>query len=388
MAFDHRLDSRHHMTRSGFSRRAFLRSSGVVIGGGLGLGLPARFRAPGHGWLPTVAAQSLFFDPVPDPIAAGWTKEGNEPYFPVGTSLRVTDTTNVGFVRFFVDASTLFAGEIELNPSVMVGSGFTVDADQYIGVHVAINDGDRQVKAALLGTEGGLRVALGLVWGYTRGFVLPTPTNAAFKIKRLTDGSGYLEVPGQPPEIIRRNDLRTSGRPGFQTLEFGSDGTGEVSTSEWFTLGLPPLAQTVAFASLYARADIRTATGNPFDMEALFTLGAASDGIDPLSETVTFSVGPREWRIGPGLFRRNPRGGFSYQGVVDGARLAVAITPLRQRGTYGFTVVGSGAEFGDMANPVPVSLRIGDDAGRTDVMARLMGVSRLSSPDAGRTPWS
>ena len=42
----------------------------------------------------------MLYDPIPDPIAAGWTKEGNEPYLPTGTTLRITDTTKRGHRRF------------------------------------------------------------------------------------------------------------------------------------------------------------------------------------------------------------------------------------------------------------------------------------------------
>jgi hypothetical protein len=192
----------------------------------------------------------MLYDPIPDPIAAGWTKEGDEPHFPSGTSLRVTDTTNAGVVRFFVEApTTAFAAEIELNPSVLLTPGFSVDGEQYTGVHVAINDGDREVRAAILGTEGaGVRVALALETGYTRGFVLAT-TQASFQLKRLADGTGVLAVPGQTPETPPYSQLVHSRRIGRQTLEFGSDGTGQVSISEWFTLGLRPLPRETPFAA-------------------------------------------------------------------------------------------------------------------------------------------
>src|SRR5262245_48195136 len=116
----------------------------------------------------------MLYDPIPDPIAAGWTKEGNEPYFPSGASLRVTDTTNAGLVRFFAVDAALFAGEIALTPSVLLTAGFSVDGRQNTGVHVALNDGIdsfRQVRAAILGTDGaGVRVALELEdSSYTRG---------------------------------------------------------------------------------------------------------------------------------------------------------------------------------------------------------------------------
>jgi hypothetical protein len=189
------------------------------------------------------------YDPIPDPLAAGWTKAGNEPHFPSGTSLRITDTTNLGLCRFFVVDPAAFTGEIELNPSVLLTPGFSADGQQTNGVHVAINDGDRQVRADVLGTDGaGVRVALNLEAGYSRGFVLPN-TQATFQLKRLVDGTGVLAVPGQTPEAIPYFQLAGSRRIGQQTIEFGSDGTGQVSISEWFTLGLPPLPRETPFAA-------------------------------------------------------------------------------------------------------------------------------------------
>jgi hypothetical protein len=127
----------------------------------------------------------MLYDPIPDPIAAGWTKEGDESHVPAGTSLQISDGTNAGFVRFFAVDPAAFTGEIELNPSVPLASGFSVDAEGSSGVHVAINDGERQIRVAVLGEDGGgIRVAIKLLTGYTTGFGLPT-TQATFQVKRL-----------------------------------------------------------------------------------------------------------------------------------------------------------------------------------------------------------
>jgi hypothetical protein len=83
-----------------------------------------------------------------------------------------------------------------------------------------------------------LRVALAVVGGgHSQGFLLPS-LNAEFQVKRLADGSGFLAVAGQPPEVIDWINLAPSRRPGRQTIEFGTDGTGETVTSEWWSLGL------------------------------------------------------------------------------------------------------------------------------------------------------
>jgi hypothetical protein len=179
----------------------------------------------------------MALDPIPDPITAGWTKDGNEPHLPAGSSLRINDTTNAGFVRFYAEDPAAFTGDIELAPTVLVTSALGTDAYGSTGVHVAINDGDREVRADILGTPGGgIRVALRLETGYSTGFTFPTTTVASFQVKRLADGSGVLAVAGQAPEVVRWLDLAGSRRIGMRTLEFGSDNRGGVVTSEWLAL--------------------------------------------------------------------------------------------------------------------------------------------------------
>ena len=189
----------------------------------------------------------MLIDPIPDPIAAGWMKEGEEPHFPSLTSLRINDTSNAGFARFYAEDSAAFTGEIELNPVVLL-SGYSVASDT--GVHVAINDGDREIRAALIPVAGGgLRVALRTPTDYSTGFVFPT-TYAAFQLRRLADGSALLAVAGQSPEVVHRLQLAGSSRPGLQTIEFGTDNRGGVGSTDWFTLGLPPLPRETPLASL------------------------------------------------------------------------------------------------------------------------------------------
>jgi len=192
----------------------------------------------------TYGRRGLVYDPIPDPIAAGWTKEGLEPRLTRGSTLRITST---GACRFFVVTNpAAFDGEIELNPSVLLGSGTT-------GVFVVINDGDREVRAAVFGNGGaGVRVALEREGGCTPGFVL-RDTLVSFRLKRLADGTGFLAVNGRTPETVARSAQVLSRRLGLHTLEFGSDATAEVTTAEWFTLGLPAMARRTPAAAVIVR---------------------------------------------------------------------------------------------------------------------------------------
>jgi alpha-tubulin suppressor-like RCC1 family protein len=135
------------------------------------------------------------------------------------------------------------------------------------------------------------------------------------------------------------------------------------------------------FARFGARAQIVLGSGaddDRFAVEALVTLGAGSNGIDPLTEPVTLALGIGEWTIPPGSFRRISLGGFVFKGSVGATSLAVVILPSRG-GIIGFAAVGAGAELTGAQNPVDVRLIIGDDSGTTAAVARVFS---LSLPDA------
>ena len=266
----------------------------------------------------------MVFDPIPDPIAAGWTKEGDEPHLPASTALMLHDTTNSGFIRFYVEDPPAFGGDIELAPTFDVRPGFSVDAEGSTGVHVAINDGDREVRADILGTPaGGIRVALRLKTGYSSGFVLPT-MQASFQVKRLADGSGLLAVAGQAPEIMRRLDLAASRRFGVQTLEFGADNRGGVVSTEWFAL-LPANAGRDEICHVHRQraatpcprvAPTRTDRRARLELETL-----VAEASVPVSDRAGFSEAGSSVHL-EALGRREQHGGLAALFAGKGARLA------------------------------------------------------------------
>jgi hypothetical protein len=242
----------------------------------------------------------MAFDPVPDPIAAGWTKEGDEPHIPAGTSLRINDATNAGTCKFFVADPAAFGKEIQLSPSVLLSSGFSVDAEQSTGVHVTINDGEREIRAVVLGTDGGgVRVAIKLLTGYSTGFILPT-NQASFQLKRLLDGSAYLAANEQPAETIPRLQLALSTRPGQQTIEFGADSKAGVVSTEWLTLGLTPVVPEQPFASFEIKqVKIKTKDGDDGDegedkndrvrIKGNFAVGSNAS-LDPTTQSISLTL--------------------------------------------------------------------------------------------------
>ncbi len=90
--------------------------------------------------------------------------------------------------------------------------------------------------------------------------------------------------------------------------------------------------------------------------------------INPLSEDVSFSVGPFVTTIPAGSFTQIPQGRFAFKGVINGVALTAQIAPLGGN-NWQFKVDGNGANLTGTRNPVPVGLKIGDKSGPTWVTA-------------------
>ena len=127
------------------------------------------------------------------------------------------------------------------------------------------------------------------------------------------------------------------------------------------------------FAAFNANVEIDIEDGE-IDMMATFTLGAGSNGLDPLKETVSLEVkggtGAYSVAIPAGSFKKDGSGRFTFQGTINRVKLAASIRPLRE-GAFEFEVQTEGANLKGLANPVTVSLTIGDDGGISAVRAKI-----------------
>ena len=194
-----------------------------------------------------VAEAAPILDPVPDPIAAGWTEEGPD-VFTVGTPLVVTDSgTGPGQLSNLFTAAD-FSIEQLLTPRVTIGTGFVEDpTDGNLGVHVSFNDGaNSKVARAVLLKAGPnqVRVAVARTVGYSNGFVFPGLV-ADFEFLRKVNGDVTLRALGQPEELTLAGQFPPSTRPSATTFEFGTYNVPAASTSQWDTLGLPREATIV-----------------------------------------------------------------------------------------------------------------------------------------------
>jgi 6-phosphogluconolactonase (cycloisomerase 2 family) len=142
-----------------------------------------------------------------------------------------------------------------------------------------------------------------------------------------------------------------------------------------FPAGVTPSSMAVAmtrlvpFASSSAKLEITAGPPSGFDLKESFTLGRNSNGIHPLTENVTLKIGTSSETIPTGSFKQIPHGRFSFQGVIKGVSLEVQIVSLGNN-VFTFKAEGTGEDLTGLSNPVTVVLTIGDDTGRTSVIAQ------------------
>jgi len=159
----------------------------------------------------------------------------------------------------------------------------------------------------------------------------------------------------------------TATAPGSGTLVL-SQNTLNINIQTGGTTVTPLQPQAVPFASLRARVEIE-AEEQEFEVKGTFTLGAASNGIDPLTQDVSLQVGAFTATIPAGSFRRDGRRRFKFEGVVAGVALEVKIRALGGP-NFKFEAEGKRAHTIGSVNPVTVRLAVGNDAGSTLVTAR------------------
>ncbi len=161
---------------------------------------------------------------------------------------------------------------------------------------------------------------------------------------------------------VAGNDIYIAGAasPGFPTTQgaFQTTFAGiEDAIVCKISLGIP-------FASFKAKLGLDVDDG-AFDLNAKFTL-APGGNINPLTEPVTLGIGPYSVTIPVDSFKRHGDG-YRFEGVIAGVRLEVSID--RNEGRYSLRAEGRGANLSGIANPVAVSVTIGNNTGSTKVTA-------------------
>ena len=110
------------------------------------------------------------------------------------------------------------------------------------------------------------------------------------------------------------------------------------------------------------------------DMLAAFTLGAGSNGIDLAKDGVSLQVkggaGAYSVTIPAGSFKAERGGGFKFLGTINKVQLDAALRPVRGGG-FEFEIETEGANLKGFANPVTVTLTIGENGGSKTVKAEI-----------------
>jgi len=105
-----------------------------------------------------------------------------------------------------------------------------------------------------------------------------------------------------------------------------------------------------------------------FALQSTFTLGAGSDGIDLSHEDVTLKLtqGTASFAttIPARSFIKDKQGRFTFTGTINGVSLEATMTPQKGQ-QFAWKVEGEHADLTGIANPVTVTLTIGDDRGST-----------------------
>ncbi len=128
------------------------------------------------------------------------------------------------------------------------------------------------------------------------------------------------------------------------------------------------------FAAFTATVEIELGSrrDDAFAVQSRFTLGAGSNGIHPLTEDVklelTGGTGSFTTTIPAGSFTKDEKGRFEFEGTINGVALQAQITRVG-RHRFKCDVEGEHADLTGIANPVTVTLIIGNDRGSTTVRA-------------------
>lgn len=121
------------------------------------------------------------------------------------------------------------------------------------------------------------------------------------------------------------------------------------------------------FASFNALAQVSSRNGGSFSLAGIFTLGTASNGINPAAEPFTLQLATYSLNLPAGSFNVVEGGRFVFRGPANGGFVQIQITPL---GTSRYSIRAYGrGNFTGGTLPATLVLTIGDDSGTTTVTA-------------------
>lgn len=205
---------------------------------------------------------------------------------------------------------------------------------------------------------------------------MPDRSGAMWTVSAATSAISQFPIPTGAAETA----LTADGKRAYVTSPNSNIvsviDTAARSVSATVAAGLTPYGVAIApvmappttpFTTFTASLSV-TSRLNAFTLNGRFTLGAANNGILPLSETVKLSVGPYSVTLPSGSFRRSGSSAI-YSGTINKARLSVTISPVAT-GTYALYANVSNISLRGLTNPALVAFGVGNDAGTVSVRPR------------------
>ncbi len=125
------------------------------------------------------------------------------------------------------------------------------------------------------------------------------------------------------------------------------------------------------FSTLDAVIELIGTPATTFVAGGRFTLGAKSNGINPLTETVILQLGGYHIAIPPTLFVKS-NGNYLYNGKIGNVSAEMVIRPVAAN-VFLFGIAATGAAGLPKAYPVQLTLTIGDDTGTEQIKAGYSG---------------
>jgi hypothetical protein len=267
----------------------------------------------------TMAATTL------DPNNPGLFQTEGTQLFTAGSVLKLTDTSKSDFILFFAFDNDAAAGtDLDLIAKFRVTAGVPVNADA--GNRIAINDGVAKAAIAACIVQNGVN-GIGLYSSGSRNdpssypVFVPADWQAGpvtVRLRRMASGDAELiEVNGVTPSpraLLTADKAPANTRAGA-SVEFGSASVEAECTVEYSEFRSEKVAQPATGTLNFTQFRIRDAdSAHRVQFRADYTLGAASNGINPAAEPVTIKLStPSGGQFHPSP-DFNPLNGFSAQG--------------------------------------------------------------------------
>ena len=119
-----------------------------------------------------------------------------------------------------------------------------------------------------------------------------------------------------------------------------------------------PVGATSTIGALAVKASLSGGKAKALNLTGTFTPGASTDGLNPLTEHVSFLVGNYTWQIPAGSFTRASDGALTFQGSIGGVQLGIQL----KRATNGtWSVKLNATPVNGLTVPTTIGVRIGND---------------------------